>query len=245
MKTKKLYDKPPMGKPYAHKTMMVSIYEEKEIDGKPALVPKTLVTDNSVVTVDCINQKESTLTIHTDKIAQFVQGTKCKHLVVEFSDDPTPNCAGGVVSLGYYVLRFFVDTPELLNLVPFVVKCKKEHIVIKETKSMRNRPQSILPLAIPVKSEIKIKKESEQSKKIKLYERHNWLIKDNNESFYVVHAVYNPQKNMKNVAVEHKDYTSTFADSPIIEEILCDSLDQMRAEEDRLVNKYINIKEVR
>lgn len=266
MQVKNLYENIKKNeKPFAHKTILVTLtsevpikkevkkpkqkllgklfkkYTEYELIDTVGVNHNTYVIDNSMVGFEIINNNEVLLTIYNDKIGKNIEPKlKFKEIIVDVTDDPTPDVAGGVVSLGYYVNRFAMKEFKIMSLTPqLVLSTNLSNFLLKNTKSMRTRIQYKGQEVIPIKSSLPYEVDEKLREQIKTYEHHLHIYnKNTNEYSYIIRSLM--KKDVCQIIVQYNNQTSMFSDVVLMEHINCEGLEQLKQEEVLMINKYTN-----
>lgn len=236
-----IYNNPPTHKVLAHKTMLITFL----CKGKDIPEVFTAIIPNSIINLEMIDQSIANIIIQTDRLGQFINLVKDKELmdvIVEVTDDPTPVAAGGVVSLGYYVLRIGISKPKIMSVTPLVVSGDKKTMQIKKTKEMRERKVNTPTIFGKTTSALVIQP-NEALTKINQYEAFIWLYRpETNEACYVLHSRYSKHPLFAQIDVTFEEFTTIFVDDVLVETITCNSLEQVKEEEINLINKYMKVK---
>lgn len=192
-------------------------------------------------------------------------GDKINDACFDFTNDPTNNVAGGVVSLGYYVLRFEIRKGEVVSLNPLTFQCKEDDFKVLFTRPQRNLYESeeqilfekmwpsirdntqklILNKMNAVKNaveeeeeEIKIEKATEVPGKKGMIKVEDWIIgKLNSELMHIVKSRWDKDKEIGCCFIEKIDPRTYFKLSDIIIYREYDNINDLRKQHEILRKK--------
>lgn len=103
--------------------LLTFITDDKELVDKPTMFTMVVPTVPAISVVEDVQEQKCTIITNVSFTSEeLVVDKKINDFYYDLTNDPTPNRAAGVVSLGYYSVRFTLHNAIIKSTTPLILE---------------------------------------------------------------------------------------------------------------------------